>query len=74
VVYTLGFADAQELSEHYEKHCIIGREFPTVASEAEYQDLADLFLGSPLGAHIHECQRRRKDGTSDRIRYNSVTQ
>jgi hypothetical protein len=73
VAYTLGFVDAQELAEHFEKHVTIRQEF-VVQFEIEYQALADTFLGSPLDVDTHECNRRRRDGSNDRIRYNKITQ
>lgn len=72
--YTLGFADAQELAEHFEKHITIRGEI-VVTTAAEYEQLADTFLGIPVNAHTHECHRQMRDGSrGDTIRYNRMTQ
>jgi hypothetical protein len=72
---TRGFYTAADLSEHFEKHVTIQKEF-TVTTEAEYLKLADKFLGESLNtATTYECQRVRRDGSlGDKIRYNRITQ
>lgn len=70
---TNGFADAYLLAEHFDTHVTIQREFP-VTNEQDYLELADAFLGGPLGPDTLECVRRCRDGSrGDTIRYNRVT-
>jgi filamentous hemagglutinin len=66
VPYTLGFESQAKLIRHFIKH---GQEF-SVITEAEYEKLADAFLGGPQDADTLEC-RRRSDGAI--LRYNPVT-
>lgn len=72
---TLGFFDAQELTDHFEAHVVIHPEFPGITTEAEYLAKADQFLGAPIdAATTEECQRFCADGTlGDRLRFNRVT-
>jgi hypothetical protein len=74
VPYTLGFIDAYQLSEHFDKHVTRQAEF-AVATEVEYLDLADTFLGTRLDPNTtHECLRRCRDGSvGDKLRYNRIT-
>jgi len=72
---TKGFDTPADLTEHFETHVTIQKEF-AVTTEVEYLKLADKFLGEPLNkATTYECQRTRRDGSlGDKIRYNRVTQ
>jgi pyocin large subunit-like protein len=57
VLLTRGFATRDDLDEHFQKH---GREF-AAATAAEYEVLADQFLGGPPCATCVQCRRRRGD-------------
>ena len=57
VAYTLGFASARQLNRHYALH---GAEFG-VSNAAQYELLADQFLGRPKPSHVQECRRKRGD-------------
>lgn len=68
---TLGFRPGL-LTQHFSDH---HAEFPSIATEDEYEALADKFLTQPLGANTLECYRTRPDGTRGaRVRYNTITQ
>jgi filamentous hemagglutinin len=55
-----------DLTEHFVRHPEFG-----VATEAEYLELADAFLGGPLNpALTRQCIRRN----GDRLRYNEFTE
>jgi hypothetical protein len=58
VPFTKGFASWADLSDHFTKHVLQRREF-NVATEAEYEALADAFLGGPMDQHTEECVRPR---------------
>lgn len=62
---TNGFANARELLRHYADHAADSG----AKSAAEYEMLADRFLGRSLKAEVLECRRRR----GDIIRFNQVT-
>ena len=64
--YTLGFPDKELLAQHFDEHHI---EFG-VATEDEYELLADTFLGGPLDDGALECIR---GSNGDVIRYNRLT-
>lgn len=66
LIYTLGFADDKDLQRHFIKH---GMEFG-VSTAAEYETLADRFMGGPKTASVHECSRK-KDG--DILRFDATT-
>jgi len=77
VPYTLGFFDAIERDEHFDWHIRQTAEF-ACSSPAEYERMADEFLGRPLPRPLHtwlwECYRKKPDGTrGDYIRYNDFT-
>jgi pyocin large subunit-like protein len=66
VAFTLGYPTAATLTEKFTKH---GRDLG-LATEQEYLDAADTFLGGPLDATATwECRRRN----GDLIRYNEAT-
>lgn len=62
---TRGFATKLDLADHFQKH---GREMGA-ATEQEYEQLADAFLGSPVRPPVVECERRN----GDRVRCNPDT-
>ncbi len=68
---TLGFRPGL-LTQHWALHYA---EFPSLTTEAEYEEAADRFLTKPLDRDTLECYRTRPDGTRGaRVRYNTVTQ
>jgi len=69
VPFTKGFASWADLSDHFTKHVLQRREL-SVATEAEYEALADAFLGGPMDQHTEECVRPRDH---DKIRFNKIT-
>lgn len=56
------FASAYKLASHFVAH---GHEFGA-ANEAEYEQMADMFMSQPLHSDLFECIRLT--GTNDRIR------
>ena len=55
-VHTLGFDTANERTLHHYRH---RAEFPECASETEYEDAADEFLGGIIGTGVVECTTSR---------------
>jgi pyocin large subunit-like protein len=58
--------DAAELAIHYAKH----RTDFAVATDKEYERLADLFLTGPPHPNLKKCNRKH----GDLVRYDTVTQ
>jgi pyocin large subunit-like protein len=67
VAFTAGFASAQKLTDHFDKH----KSRLRVVTEEEYLTRADDFMGGPLHLNTLEC-RRNADG--DLLRFNPFTQ
>lgn len=67
-MHTLGFTTAKALTLHFEKH---RWEFQGVKTEADYLELADVFLGGAKTPDMLECWRK-----SDRnlMRFDPTTQ
>lgn len=61
---TKGF-DPDLLQDHFKRH---GKDFK-VSTAQEYQELADKFLGGPVGKTERECLK----ANGDKIRYNDYT-
>lgn len=57
------FSTAQERALHFQKH---GREFKA-ATEVEYEQMADAFMGQPMTITTRECIRPQG---IDRLRFN----
>ena len=64
MLYTKGF-DPRSLGEHFDGH---GAEFG-VATEADYEALADQFLGGSMQDGTEECT----DSEGNLIRFNRIT-
>ena len=69
--YTRGFVSAQQRRLHFMRH---GGDFP-FASEQEYEDAADIFLGAPLDGGVLECVVPGGNGhrTGRIVRFNPAT-
>ena len=63
---TKGFVSVAELRRHFGEH---GEEFGA-SNAREYEELADMFLGSATTSDIHECKRR----CGHMIRYDAKTE
>jgi hypothetical protein len=63
--YTLGFINPRQLQRHFVKH---GVEFGA-ATAADYEALADQFLGAPKAISVRECIRK----SGDTCRFCTVT-
>ena len=63
---TSGFSNTRQLLRHFADH---GAEFGA-NSAAEYEAMADAFLGQPKTAHVHECARK----SGDTIRFDPFTE
>ena len=57
VANTSGFFNTRQLNLHHAEH---GAQLGA-SSAAEYQAMADNFLGGAKPAHVHECRRRQGD-------------
>jgi len=62
---TKGFSNPKQLNRHYTEH---GADFGA-NSAAEYETLADMFLGGAKAPAIQECVR----GKGDVVRFNPAT-
>ena len=63
---TKGFLNSRQLNRHFSEH---GADFGA-SNVADYEKMADEFLGGPLAADVKECKRSR----GDRVRYSPTTQ
>ena len=54
---TLGFVTTEKLRKHFRDH---KNEFGATTQE-QYEALADMFLGGPLGAGVRDCTRANGD-------------
>ena len=67
VPFTLGFRSPRKRARHFADHAI---DFG-VTTEADYEQMADIFLGEALQPHTYE---RIRTNNGDIVRYNSVTE
>ncbi|MEP7076043.1 MAG: hypothetical protein ABI878_09540 [Acidobacteriota bacterium] len=73
---TNGFADDDDLLEHFDFHVVERKEFQHLHTAEEYLAEADKFLTDLRdSSKCHQCFRSNKDGSrGDMIRYNKETQ
>lgn len=64
---TRGFKRQGLLNQHFDDH---NQDFEAI-DESHYEELADVFLGGPLGATVIECYRTQFDQALVRYDYRS---
>jgi pyocin large subunit-like protein len=67
VPFTNGFRTPEDLTDHFDRHAVA----LMIATEAEYLESADRFIGGPRDPQTtRECYRQN----GDRLRYNEFTE